>query len=77
MDCSLLGSSARGILQKWVAIPFSRDLPNPGMKPSSPALQELPFEPPEVLDKVVTPLDVYFNHYVKWSCQTYFQTLFD
>ena len=43
MDCSLPGSSLRGILQvrilKWVAISFSRDLPNPGIKPGSPALQ--------------------------------------
>ena len=34
MDCSLPGSSVRGILQarilEWVAIPFSRDLYNPG-----------------------------------------------
>ena len=32
-----------GILQAkildWVAIPFSRELPNPGIKPRSPALQ--------------------------------------
>ena len=24
---------------EWVAVPFSRDLPNPGIKPVSPALQ--------------------------------------
>ena len=33
MDCSLPGSSVHGILQartlEWVAIPFSRDLPDP------------------------------------------------
>jgi len=31
-----------------VAIPFSRDLPNPGMEPGSPVLQGdfLPSEPP-------------------------------
>ena len=32
-----------GIFQErileWVAIPFSRDLPNPGIEPGSPALQ--------------------------------------
>ena len=43
MDCSLPGSSVHGILQarilEWVAIPFSRDLPNPGIEPRSPALQ--------------------------------------
>ena len=32
----------------WVAIPFSRDLPDPGIEPGSPALQvdSLPSEPP-------------------------------
>ena len=43
MDCSLPGSSVHGILQARIlecaAIPFSRDLPNPGIKPQSPALQ--------------------------------------
>ena len=52
MDCSPSGSSVHGILQtrilEWVAIPFSRDLPEPGVKPRSPALQSdsLPSEPP-------------------------------
>ena len=51
MDCSLPGSSVPGILQarilEWVAISFSRDLPNPGIEPGSPALQAdaLPSEP--------------------------------
>ena len=43
MDCKLPGSSVHGILQArilaWVAISFSRDLFNPGIKPGSPALQ--------------------------------------
>ena len=33
---------------EWVAIPFSEDLPNPGIEPRSPTLQEdysLPAEP--------------------------------
>ena len=38
-DCSLPGSSVRGILQagmlEWVATPSSRDLPNPGIEPRS------------------------------------------
>ena len=52
MDCSLPGSSVHCILQarilEWVAIPFSRDLPDPGMEPGSPAMQadSLPYEPP-------------------------------
>ena len=43
MDCSPPGSSVHGILQarilEWVAIAFSRDLPDTGIKPGSPALQ--------------------------------------
>ena len=52
MDCSPQGSSVPGILQAiilvWVAISFSRDLPDPGIGPGSPALQvdSLPTEPP-------------------------------
>ena len=45
MDDSLPGSSGHGILQarilEWTAMPSSRDLPNPGIKPvslMSPAL---------------------------------------
>ena len=51
-DCSLPGSSAHGILQarvlEWVTIPALGDLPNPGTKPRSSALQPdfLLFEPP-------------------------------
>ena len=43
----------KGILQarmlEWVAFPFSRDLPNPGIEPRSPTLQgdSLPAEPQE------------------------------
>ena len=43
LDYSLPGSPVCGILQaeilKWVAIPFSMDLPDPGVKLGSPALQ--------------------------------------
>ena len=45
-------SLSMGILQarmlEWVAIPFSRFLPNPGIEAGSPALQadSLPSEPP-------------------------------
>ena len=45
MDCSPPGSSVHGILQvrvlEWFAISFSRDLPDPGIKPGSPALNLL------------------------------------
>ena len=52
MDYSLPGSSLHGILQArildWVASPFSRDIPDPGIEHGSPALQadSLPYEPP-------------------------------
>ena len=52
MECSLRGSSIHGIFQtrvlEWVAISFSRALPDPGIKPRSLALQAdtLPSEPP-------------------------------
>ena len=43
MDCSPPGSSVSGILQaripEWVAIPPPGDLPDPGIKPMSSALQ--------------------------------------
>ena len=43
MDCSLPDPSVHGILQarilEWVAMPSSRDLPDPEIKPRSPALQ--------------------------------------
>ena len=43
MDCSLSGSSVHGILQarilEWVAISFSRGLPDPGIEAGSTALQ--------------------------------------
>ena len=52
MDCSPPGSSVHGILQArildCVAMPSSRDLPNPGIEPRSPAFQadSLLSEPP-------------------------------
>ena len=42
--CNSMDYTVHGILQArildWVAMPFSRDLPNPGIEPSSPELQE-------------------------------------
>ena len=51
MDCSPPGSSVHAILQarilEWVAIPFSRGSPDPGIEPRSPMLQaDSPSEPP-------------------------------
>ena len=51
MNCSPPAFSVHEILQarilEWVAIPFSRDLPNPKIKPGSLALQvdSLPSQP--------------------------------
>ena len=53
MDSSLSSSSVHGISQarilEWVAISSPVDIPNPGIKPRSPALQadSLPYKPPE------------------------------
>jgi len=50
--CYPVDYTVHGILQArilaWVAFPFSRDLPNPGIKPRSPTLQvdSFPAEPP-------------------------------
>ena len=50
--CDPMSSTVHGILQarilECVAVPFSRDLPNPGIEPRSPTLQadSLPAEPP-------------------------------
>ena len=52
MGYSLPGSPVRRILQartlEWVAVSFSRQSPDPGMEPGSPALQvdSLSSEPP-------------------------------
>ena len=49
MDCSLPGFSIHEIHQarilEWVAIPFSRDLPNPGIESGSLELQIEPESP--------------------------------
>ena len=43
MDYSQTGSSVHGIFQvrilEWVDIPFSRDIPDPGIEPRCPAMQ--------------------------------------
>ena len=59
MDCSQPGSSVHGISQarilEWAAISFSRDFPNLGIEPMSPALAGGLFttEPP---DKPILPI---------------------
>ena len=57
MNCSPPGPSVHGFLQarvlEWVAIPSPEDLPNPEIKPTSPALQadSLLSEPDGASDK--------------------------
>ena len=49
---------------EWVAVPFSRDLPNPGIKPGPPALQidTLPFEPPgKPIPAKILPPPLFFS----------------
>ena len=57
MDCSVSGSSVLGIFLartlEWVAVLSSRDLPNPGIKAASPALQ-VDYLPSEQLGKPKT-----------------------
>ena len=56
-----IGFSLHGTLQarilEWVALPFSRDLPDPGIKPGSSALQAdfLLSEPPGVNSVKISP----------------------
>ena len=58
VDCSPPGSSVQEILQarilEWVAVPSSRDLPDPGVEPGTTALQvdSLPSEPQGKPDRV-------------------------
>ena len=60
MDCSLLSSSVRGILQvrnsSGLQFPSPGDLPNPGFETESPALKadSLLFQPPGKLLLVIT-----------------------
>ena len=48
LDCNLPGSSVHGISQvrilEWVAISFSRDLPDPGIEPTSLMSLHLPVD---------------------------------
>ena len=63
MNCSPPGFSFHRILQarilEWVAIPFFRNIPDPGIEPRSPTLQAdtLPSEPPgKSMDLCVHPV---------------------
>ena len=87
MDCSLPRSSIHGIFQARVlernrrvlgtrALPFPSpgDLPNPGIKPRSPALQadtlpsELPGKLATVLDSAEFRKMLITNLFLNWYC---------
>ena len=61
VDSNPPDSSVLGILQarilEWVAIPFSKDLPNPGIEPRSPTLQADSSwsEPPGIIEETQIP----------------------
>ena len=75
MNCSSSGSFVYVIFQArildWVAISFSRDLSNPGIKPMSPALAGGFFtsEPP---GKLISPLGLWFIQLGTFQCATEF-----
>ena len=57
MDCSRPGSSVHGISQarilEWLPCPPPGDLPDPGIKPKSPALQG---KPAKLLQETLKPI---------------------
>ena len=65
MDCSSLGSSVYGILQakilEWVAIPFSRGFPDPGLNTGLLHCRQIFYHvshqgsPKYLLDKILYP----------------------
>ena len=79
MDCCPPGSSVHGYLQarilEWVAMPSSRDLPHPEIKPlslKSPALQvnSLPLVPPgssSILLIYIVSLSIYLKCFLIFS----------
>ena len=90
MDCSPPGSSVHGIFQvplsmeisrqecwrrEWVAFPFSRGFPDPGIKPGSPALQadSLLSEPPgKPMFGVLALYHIYNSNYFLTSSRLLF-----
>ena len=64
--CSSVHGFSQARILEWVAISSSRDLPNPGIEPRSPALEadSLLSEPPEQ-----TLIDLNQSWKSWWSCQ--------
>ena len=74
--CDPMDYTVHGILQtrilEWVAFPFSRDLPKPGIEPRSPSLQadSLPAEPqgsPGMLEWVAYPFSSGSSQSRNWT----------
>ena len=67
MDCIIHGILQARILE-WVALPFTRDLPNPGIEPVSPAVPALPgrFSTLEPLGKPLLLLHLTLNGIILW-----------
>ena len=66
-----------GILQArildWVAIPFSRDLPNSGIEPRSTTLQADSLPPQPQLDIILVFVPLYIEHFFfLWLFQAFF-----
>ena len=70
VDCSLPGSSFHGILQarilEWIAISFSRDLPDPGIEPGLPHCRQILYR----LSHQGSPRDTWSNRQIwPWSTE--------
>ena len=71
MDCSLPGSSVCGIFQarilEWLPFPLPGDLPDPGIEPGSPALQEDSLSTEEWIKKIwyIYTVDEKIHHNLK------------
>ena len=80
MNCSPPGFSVHGILQarilEWAAFPSPGDLPHPGIKPRSLALQadSLPSEPPATVKKMIDKCFFFLWQYWQHFLSAYYLT---
>ena len=79
MDCSPSGSSVHGIFQarilEWLAISFSRDIPNPEMEPKAPVYPALQvdFLPPEQPKMMTFPDESSAHDILEYQIEIEFQ----
>ena len=68
-NCSLPGSPVHGILQarilESVAIPFSSDMPNSGIKPGPPTLHQLIYEGKPLVAQLVKNMPAMWETWVR------------